>query len=153
MENIDQKLFLKKLNDNQLKELILLCGKHEKIDKFERIQSLNDINLQLPTKKEEWDLGEYLHINVYIGPELPLFQTYDLNDFEMIECSGWSKQRYNELLKEYLTIQFGEEYIEHLFNKHVSDAMKEKQALTDYYHKNKSELGEGIAYQKRISNK
>lgn len=153
MKNIKPKPFLKRLSEEQLKELIMLCGKKENIGEFKKIPSLDYINLQLPTKKEEWDLGKYLYINAYIGQGLPLFQTYALNDFEMIECSGCSKQKYNELLKEYLTIQFGEEYIEYLFNKRVSDAMEEQQALTDYYHEHKGELAPDIAYQKHISNK
>lgn len=153
MENIKPKIFLKKLSGEQLKELIFLCGKYEKTERFEQIQSLNDINLQLPTKKEEWDLGEYLYINAYIGQDLPLFQTYKLNDFEMIECSGYSQKKYNELLREYLTIQFGEEYIEYLFNKRLSDATEEKQTLTIYYHEHKGELASDSAYQKRIFNK
>lgn len=140
MENIKPKPFLKRLSEEQLKELIMLCGKKENISEFKKIPSLDYINLQLPTKKEEWDLGEYLYINAHIGQDLLLFQEYQLNDFEMLECSGYSKVKYNELLREYLTIQFGEEYIEYLFNKHVSDATEEKETLTIYYQEHKEEL-------------
>lgn len=78
--------------------------------------------MQLPISKEEWDLGDYVYINAYIGQDIPLFQEYQLNDFEMLECSGYSKEKYNELLKKYLTIQFGEEYITYL-NTYIINAL------------------------------
>ncbi len=130
----ENKVFLKRLSEHQLKELIILCGKAENLAEFERIQSLDDINLQLPDLKEEWDLGNYLYINAYIGKIFPLFEAYELNDFEMKECTGYYKKEYDELLRKYLTRQFGEEYIEYLLNKRVCDAMEEKQKLISYYH-------------------
>lgn len=129
----ENKTFLKSLSDEQLKELIVLCGKREKLDAFEKIQSSDDIYLQLPNSKEEWDLGNYLHISAYIGKGLALFQEYELNDFEMTECTGYSKKEYNILLREYLASQFGEEYTKYLFNKRVCDAREEEKALIDYY--------------------
>ncbi len=85
----ENKVFLKRLSEHQLKELIILCGKAENLAEFERIQSLDDINLQLPDLKEEWDLGNYLYINAHIGKIFPLFEAYELNDFEMKECTGY----------------------------------------------------------------
>ncbi len=51
----------------------------------------------------------------------------------MTECTGYATTNYDELLRKYLACQFGEEYIEYVYNKRIKDADYEKQRLASYY--------------------
>lgn len=143
MENkkYETKEFLNRLSDEELKELIVLCNKTEKLDASNKRMNVENINLHIYHSKEEWAFRDYVIIEAFIGTYPSLRKTYELDDFTMRDITGYSKEAYDTLLHKFLASKFGEEYVDELFKKRVSDALKEKEILISHYNNSMSERG------------
>lgn len=127
MEQIhDNLLFLKRLNREDLIELITLCAleKDERSGGFQYQMALHENHNDVEFSYRHND--NYMYIQASIGG----FEHYPLaivaNDFTMKLYDGGI---FDYVLLLYLAAKFGNEYVDYLVNKRLNDALAEKEEL------------------------
>lgn len=132
-KNYNTKIYLEKLSEEQMKELIILglieCDSDDNQDYLRKCNSLEDISIQ-PTPREDWNEGDRIFVQTHVGSQIPYIPYFTINDFSMVIHDGIWKKNLDEVLHIYLASQFGEEYVNYLFSSRVAEAEKEKEHLT-----------------------
>lgn len=128
------KKFLKRLTEEQLKILILLViNAYENEQKYQSYsnyyQCLAHVKL-ICTKEYEWDDIDKVYIGTKIGSKKGYYSPWFMVDDTEIEMhDGNFKKQYNEVLQQYLSQIFGNEYIEFLYQLKLTELNEEKENL------------------------
>lgn len=125
-----KKKFIKKLDEEQLKTLIILglaeCDRQSDCQPYLYnfgVIFLNDIKLEV---KEFEDL---LYVNVLRAKNNYHIVCFNIEDFSMtVDAGGWTTDL-SCVLKKYLAYQFEKEYIEYLYETRLIEAKSEKEML------------------------
>lgn len=141
------KNFLKRLTEEQLKILILLViniyeteQQYQSYSKY--VQNLQHVRLTC-TEKYEWENKDKVYIGTKIGYQKGYYTPWFMVDDTEIEMyDGNFKKEYNEILQQYFSQVFGNEYIEFLYNLKLEELNEEKESLT--------KISEGPSLTKKI---
>lgn len=142
MTNKNIKLdFIKKLNDTQMKKLIMLTIiKHDQ-EKYTHtaasFSSMNDFIYSFDELDENIEKhNDYIIVKIFSQKSCPdLIYEYLINDFSMLIIEApysFEFSNYDELLQMFMTSEFGNVYTESLYQKRIEDALREKNRLDSY---------------------
>jgi len=128
---MERKIFIKELDENQIKTLIVLglaeCDRQNNHDssylhRF-KLDSLEDLNLDIKERDDS------LYIRVIYAKNNYNFVSFDIDDFSMIiRESGWEEDL-NYVLKTFLASIFYEDYINHLNKTRLNEINNEREIL------------------------
>jgi len=129
----NNKKFLERLTDEQLKILILLV-----LNTYEEevgyttyshvCKSLNYIKLTTSDKRK-WEEDEFINIYTFIGKKRGYRPRFEIDDTRIIMHDGIFSKSYHQVLQQYLSQIFGKEYIEFFYKLKLEELKKEKQNL------------------------
>lgn len=141
------KNFLKRLTEEQLKILILLVLHEYEVEQnyqsySKYVQNFAHVRLTY-TEKYEWDNRDKIHIGTKIGYQSGYYSPWFMvDDTEIKMHDGNFKKSYDEILQQYFSQIFGQEYIEFLYNLKLEELNEEKENLT--------KISEGPSLKKKI---
>lgn len=137
---MEVKYYLKKLKLNELKRVMLL-GMAE-IDTtrgsnyLQIVENINDIRFFSCPSVEEWDRLEKVSISITIGKYSALHLDFEFDDYSMIMTDSNIKFDLSNIFKNYLTYLYGEEYVNHLYEKRLKEIAIESYDLLENSEKN-----------------
>lgn len=136
---MNNKNFLKKLDLEHLKRMMLI-GLAE-LDKqtgslyLSRVEKVENLRICRCPAVEEWENMDLIQIDIaieaLIDAKVPLNLSFEINDYKMILHDGDFEFDLSHILNMYLTVVFGEDYVNYFYEKRLKEIAKESSELLE----------------------
>lgn len=137
---MEVKYYLKKLKLNDLKRVMLLgmadIDMTRGANYLQIVEKLDDIRFFSYPSVEEWDRLDKVPISVTIGEYCALHLDFEFDDYSMVMTDGIIKFDLSMIFKNYLTYLYGQEYVNHLYEKRLKEIAIESYELLENSEKN-----------------
>lgn len=137
---MEVKYYLKKLKLNELKRVMLLgmaeIDTTRGSDYLQIIENMEGIKFLSGPPTEEWDRLEKVPISITVGKYSALHLDFEFDDYSMVMIDSNIRFDLSMIFKNYLTYLYGEEYVNHLYEKRLKEIAIESYDLLENSEKN-----------------